>query len=199
MLLKYVHLFVIAQLITAPAFAQSASQSHATTHVPGTHVPGMTHDGMQTSDTDVVLPTEPGQGAFAAISEIVTILRADPATDWATVDITGLRNHLVDMDGLVSDSIITSRKVPGGLEFSVDLGNPGNKAASRMVPAHAPFVHTETGWNSLVSKDGDTLIWVVTSNTDELQIRALGFFGLMATGDHHRAHHLAMARGNSAH
>ncbi|MBV1896117.1 MAG: hypothetical protein KUG70_06635 [Rhodobacteraceae bacterium] len=192
--LKFAPLIVIAQLVVAPVFAQSDSESHATTHVPG-----MTHDGMQTSETDVVLPTEPGQGAFAAISEIVTMLGADPATDWATVDITGLRNHLVDMDGLVSESIITSREIPGGLEFSIDLGKSGNQAASRMVPAHAPFVHAETGWSSLVSQDGDTLIWVVTSNPDALQIRALGFFGLMATGDHHRAHHLAMARGDIAH
>jgi hypothetical protein len=31
------------------------------------------------------------------------------------------------------------------------------------------------------------------------RIQALGFFGLMATGDHHRMHHIAMAKGEAAH
>ena len=103
------------------------------------------------------------------------------------------------MDVLVSDGVVTSRDVPGGLEFRVDSGVPGNEAASRMVPAHAPFVQAESGWNSVVSQDGDALIWTVTAKADETQIRALGFFGLMATGDHHRAHHLGMARGVMLH
>ena len=35
--------------------------------------------------------------------------------------------------------------------------------------------------------------------TVSTQIRALGFFGLLATGAHHQAHHLAIARGGGAH
>jgi hypothetical protein len=31
------------------------------------------------------------------------------------------------------------------------------------------------------------------------RIRGLGFFGLMASQDHHREHHLMMARGKDAH
>lgn len=45
-------------------------------------------------------PTEPGQGAFAAIAEIVALLSADTSTDWSRVDITALREHLVDMNQL---------------------------------------------------------------------------------------------------
>lgn len=52
-------------------------------------------------------PTEPGQGAFAAIAEIVAILTADPATDWTRVDIAALRQHLVDMDTLVTFAEVT--------------------------------------------------------------------------------------------
>jgi hypothetical protein len=29
------------------------------------------------------------------------------------------------------------------------------------------------------------------------RIRGLGFIGLMATGDHHTAHHMALARGDA--
>lgn len=178
-----------AGLSAAPAFAQSTNHAH---------VEGMTHD-MNASETANVLPTEPGQGAFAAISEIVTMLGADASTDWSKVDISGLRDHLVDMDMLVSDSVVTSRSVPGGLEMRLDLGASGNDAASRMVPAHAPFVQAESGWDSVVSMQGDTLVWAVTSPAAEAQIRALGFYGLMATGDHHRAHHLGMAKGVMVH
>jgi len=32
------------------------------------------------------MPTQPGQGAFGAIQEVVRILEADPATDWSKVD-----------------------------------------------------------------------------------------------------------------
>ena len=45
-------------------------------------------------------PTEAGQGAFAAIQEIVAILEADPDTDWSKVDIDALRQHLVDMNAV---------------------------------------------------------------------------------------------------
>lgn len=40
-------------------------------------------------------PAEPGQGTFAAIAEIVALLQSDPTTDWATVDIEALRQHLI--------------------------------------------------------------------------------------------------------
>lgn len=181
---------VIVGLSGAPAFAQTASHSH---------VEGMNHDDMQIPEAIPVLPEEPGQGAFAAISEIVTKLAGDARTDWSKVNITGLRNHLVDMDDLISESVVILRNVPGGLELSLDLGEPGNDAASRMVPAHAPFVQAEVGWANVVRMERDTLIWTVTSAADETQIRSLGFFGLMATGDHHRAHHLAMAKGTMLH
>jgi hypothetical protein len=190
MLAKFPLFVVFVGLSGAPVFAQTASHSP---------VEGMNHDDMQVPEVVTVLPDEPGQGAFAAISEIVTMLATDPATDWSKVNITGLRNHLVDMDNMISDSVTTSRNVPGGLEISVDLGAPGNEAASRMVPAHAPFVQAEAGWANVVTMEGDTLVWTVTSDADETQIRGLGFFGLMATGDHHRAHHLGMAKGTMLH
>lgn len=144
-------------------------------------------------------PTEPGQGAFAAIAEIVAILAADPATQWEKVDIAGLRDHLVDMDNLVTHTSVTERPIAGGLEISIDASTATGDAARRMVPAHSGILRAETGWQSEVREKGSTLVWSVTSANDAERIRALGFFGLMATGDHHRAHHLALARGTQPH
>jgi len=140
-------------------------------------------------------PQEPGQGAFAAIAEIVKILGNDPATDWSRVDIAALRDHLLDMDLLITDTKVVTTPIAGGLEMSVSASG----ASGRMVPAHGPVLAGETGWLSSQTQQGDTIKWRVTSPDDEAKIRALGFFGLMATGDHHRAHHLAIATGTSPH
>ena len=39
-----------------------------------------------------------GQSAFELISQIVDRLEADPNTDWETINIEALRQHLVDMN-----------------------------------------------------------------------------------------------------
>ena len=52
--------------------------------------------GSQTSDTTT--PTLPGQDAFGALQEIVSILEADPHTDWSKVNLEALREHLIDMN-----------------------------------------------------------------------------------------------------
>ncbi len=158
------------------------------------HTPGM--HGAEVVET---LPTEPGQGAFAAISEIVTLLSADPHTDWDAVDIDALRDHLVDMDNLVTHTEVTAKTVEGGLEMTVSLAGVGGLAASRMVPAHGPVLAAETGWNVDLQTGDEALIWTVTSDNDTAKIRALGFYGLMATGDHHREHHIGMAKGQMVH
>lgn len=143
------------------------------------------------------LPTEAGSDAFAAIAEIVAILSADPATDWARVDIEALRRHLVDMDAVMGGASVEATTLPRGLRMRVSLTGPAGGAASRMVPAHGPVLAAETDWSSTVASLGDHLIWTVEGPTraDGARIRALGFAGLMAVGDHHRAHHLALARG----
>ncbi len=146
-----------------------------------------------------VLPAEPGQGAFAAIAEIVALLRADPETDWSAVDIAALRQHLIDMDDLVTHADVTTEDVPEGARFHVQTTGIGGGAVSRMVPAHAPVLSADTGWTSQVLLNGDEIVWTVTSSKDAKMIRALGFFGLMAIGDHHQPHHLGMATGSMAH
>ena len=146
-------------------------------------------------------PTEPGDAAFAAITEITQILMKDPETDWNKVDIDALRQHLVDMNSLISGAVVTTTQLSKGVEMLISVkGRPG-EAALRMVPAHAPVLAEETGWASSVDRRGNQIVWTVEGSTAEegLRIRALGFFGLMATGDHHRVHHLALARGEALH
>ena len=155
------------------------------------------HAAMMAQNTGI--PLEPGQGAFAAIAEIVEMLAADPETDWSKVDIAALRRHLIDMDNLVSFAEATQEDRPDGAAFRVSLIGPGGDAVRRMVPAHAPVLAAETGWTSTAEGSGDEIVWTVTSPDNASAIRALGFFGLMAVGNHHQAHHLGMATGQMVH
>lgn len=68
-----------------------------------------------------------------------------------------------------------------------------------MVPAHGPVLAAETGWASAVEETEFAIIWRVTSATDAQVIAALGFYGLMAVGDHHTEHHLGLAQGKMVH
>lgn len=143
--------------------------------------------------------SEPGQAGFAALSEVVRRLMADDQTDWSQVDVAALRQHLVDMDRLVTLVEAEATEIDGGAEFRVSLSGPTGDTARRMIPAHAPVLNAETGWKSDVEIEGETLVWRVQSEIEADIIRALGFHGLMAVGDHHRAHHWAIASGRSPH
>ncbi|MFW2545348.1 hypothetical protein ACN2XU_22200 [Primorskyibacter sp. 2E107] len=176
-------LALVLALLPVAASAQMDGHAHAG-HMPGLH-----------EDT----ATEGGQAAFAALAEIVARLAADPETDWDTVDIAALRRHLQDMDQLALLVEVNEAPVPGGLKMTVHRDSPGAEAAWRMVPAHAPVLTAETGWHSDVEVHETTIEWTVTSDMATAQVRGLGFFGLMATGNHHPAHHLAIARGRAPH
>lgn len=149
----------------------------------------------------MLMPTEPGDSSFAAIAEIVQLLSQNSDTDWERVDIDALRLHLVDMTQLVLGATVDAEVVPNGLRMTVSLSGRPGEAASRMVPAHSPVLAGETGWLSDIVSNSETIIWTVTGPEarDAAQIRGLGFFGLMATGDHHREHHIAIAQGRSMH
>lgn len=159
---------------------------------------GHVHAGHMTGMNEAIA-TEGGQGAFAALAEIVALLSADPNTDWSKVDIGALRLHLQDMDQLALAVKAVEESIPGGLRVTISRDSPGAEAAWRMVPEHAPVLTAETGWQSDVDVQDDRIVWTVTSDTATAQVRALGLFGLMATGNHHPAHHLGIARGAAAH
>lgn len=163
----------------------------------GTSVSAQHSHGETTSP--ILSPTEPGQGAFAAIAEIVAILQANPKTDWSRVNISALREHLLDMDNLVSHAEVTTQDIPNGVRFSIQTGGKDGGAAGRMVPAHAPVLAGETGWVSVARTEGNVVFWEVRSEQNAEMLRALGFFGLLAVGWHHQEHHLGIASGEMVH
>lgn len=144
-------------------------------------------------------PQEAGQGAFAAISEIVEILRADPKTDWSRVDVEALRRHLIDMDNVTLRASVAAVPVDGGARFDVTSDAPSVTASiRRMALAHSAAV---TGMDGMTLQAGEipSGARVTVTGANPAMIRGLGFIGVMTLGMHHQAHHLAIARGTNPH
>ena len=156
------------------------------------------HSGQQIHSSS---PKEAGQAGFAAIAEIVVILQADPKTDWSSVNIAGLREHLLDMQALTTGARVTETKTQTGLVVEVTGDERAIKAAKNMVPAHANVLSQTTAWRASTetTPKGVTFRISAESAEERQKLRALGFFGIMATGAHHQQHHLAMAKGQSIH
>lgn len=154
--------------------------------------------GMTQSDGQL---TEPGQGAFAALSEVVRVLEADPATDWSKVNLTALRDHLIDMDQLVRDAQVVQQELADGVRSRVTGDAYALAAAKRMVPAHAKELASNDRWRvEVVSEENAVTLTVISDDpATALRIKALGFYGLMASQNHHRKHHYIIATGGDAH
>lgn len=159
------------------------------------------HSAMPTAAHAALQPTEPGQGAFAAIAEIVALLEADPNADWSTVNVAALREHLVDMNELVLNAVAREEPIPGGLMITITGEGRTLRAIGNMVPAHAAELAKLEGWQvEAAAHDGGAMLSVTSAAPEqEARIRGLGFFGLMATGAHHQAHHWAIATGQPVH
>lgn len=162
---------------------------------------GLAADRHHGHRADPTKPIEAGQSAFAAMGEIVTILEADPATDWNKVDLSALRQHLVDMSWLTLDADADETPLDNGLAITITGADRTLDAIHRMVPAHAIELDHMQIWSASAESlpDGAKLIVTSTDPVVRARIQGLGFFGLMATGSHHQEHHLAIARGESVH
>jgi hypothetical protein len=71
-----------------------------------------------------------------------------------------------------------------------------------MVIMHAAELEKMPQWHAVASATPDGALLTVTARAPNdsatvARIRGLGFIGLLATGDHHREHHLALARGET--
>lgn len=164
-------------------------------HAPGPH--GAPH-GHGASPTGV--PTQPGQQAFATLGEIVTLLDADPHTDWTKVDLERLRQHLVDMDEVVMRTAVKPVAVPGGLAIDVTGRGRTEQAIQAMVPAHARELDAMPAYAAKTEPiAGGVRLTVIARRPEDVKavarLRGLGFAGLLTEGSHHTAHHLEMARG----
>ncbi len=143
---------------------------------------------------------EPGQGAFAAIGEIVAALEADPATDWTRVDIDALRVHLVDMDLVVTKAVVTREATDFGERYVVSGEGQVVGSIQRMVVAHASTMEGVGGWSYLAEARPDgAVLEVSVPESDMAKLHALGFLGILTSGMHHQPHHWAMATGGSPH
>jgi len=166
----------------------------------------MEHDGhammdMHSKHMAMATPALPGQDAFGAIQEIVTKLDADPKTDWSKVDLEALRQHLIDMNEVTLRADATAKPIDGGVEITVSGSGRTLAALQRMVPAHAQEINGVNGWSARAEILPNGVLLVVTAKeAKEVQrIRGLGFIGILVSGTHHQAHHLAMAKGVSPH
>jgi len=147
------------------------------------------------------MPQEPGQGAFAAIQEVVALLVADPDTDWSKVDIPALRAHLIDMNNVTLHAKVEAAPVENGYRFTVTGTGDVRDSILRMVTAHAATMNGVAGFTYAAEdmSDGSIMTVTVADPADLPKLRALGFIGVMTLGAHHQAHHLAIASGQSPH
>ena len=146
------------------------------------------------------VPRMPGQDAFGAMAEIVQILDADPATDWSTVDLERLRQHLIDMNEVILRADVKPMSVPGGLAMEITGAGRTERAILAMVVPHAVELDKKPEWSARTEPiAGGVRLTVVVKQPDDpklvARIRGLGFAGLITEGAHHQPHHLAMARG----
>src|SRR5579862_1349023 len=130
------------------------------------------------------MPSQSGQAAFGAIQEIVTMLLADPATNWSKVDIDALRQHLIDMDEVTMRATVQKEQIDHGLRMTVTGDGRTLEAIQRMLPAHAQNINGLYGWTvqAKAIPNGEELTVTSATETDATKIRALGFMGLMTLG-----------------
>ncbi|MEP7345452.1 MAG: hypothetical protein ABI877_09295 [Gemmatimonadaceae bacterium] len=177
-----------------PVVAQSATTAHK-------HTPGMSHDSATAAATSPpVGPTSPGQAAYGAIAEIARLLEADPTTDWSKVDLETVRQHLIDMDDVTMHALVESERVDGGLSMQVTGAGRTGDAVRRMLTPHVLQLDAAPLYHATVAAipNGMQLTVVARRSGDQAtvaKIRGLGFIGLLAYGDHHPQHHIALARG----
>jgi hypothetical protein len=143
-------------------------------------------------------PAQLGQDAFSAIQQVVQQLQADPATDWSKVDIDALRAHLIDMNLVTLQAVVSSEDVEGGARYTVTGSGEVIGAIQRMVPAHAAQMSGDPAWHAgtMPLENGVLLTVHATNPADVPKVRALGFLGFMVQGDHHLPHHLMLATGS---
>jgi len=145
--------------------------------------------------------TEPGQAVSAALAEAIAALESDPTTDWAKVDVTSLRDHLLDMDEVMMRSTATVETSGNIVRVTYTGAGRTLAAIQRMIPAHGAMMEGFKDWRTSTALRPDGATWTIV--TDDAQqrdrIRAYGAYGLLTLGSHHLVHHLAIASGAHPH
>ena len=145
----------------------------------------------------------PGQAVFGAVQEAIRRLEADSTTDWSQVDVARLRQHLLDMHH-VAVHVTVEQKAPieNGVRLRVRPTTEAARASlDRVLDAHPHMLKQEAGWSMTVEEQGDTYVLRTTTDdpSETAKVRALGYMGLLAYGQHHQRHHWHLVRGNHPH
>ena len=194
----------LALLLALPPAARAADPAPAPTmtmHGMRTNGAAMPTGAMPAGSPGPMVPTEPGQGAFGALQQIVRILEADPHTDWSKVNLDALRAHLIDMDRVTLDAHARVRHIPGGNRIDVTGSGRTLVAIQRLLPEEAMHLNGMHGWHIAATRiRGGVILTVTTGDPKQVaMIRGLGFAGILASGDFHPRHHLEIARGEPMH
>ena len=185
-------LFLIAALVAAGFSAASAqTMDHGK----------MNHGAGHSLDVAGDQPSEPGQSAFAAIQEIVTLLEANPNTDWSKVNIEALRQHLIDMSNVTLGAEVAASFNVGTVMYAVSGEGRVRDSIQRMVKAHADTMQGVDGWQFAAELTGSGATMTVTppDSAAAAKIAGLGFIGVMTRGMHHQKHHYMIAKGLGPH
>jgi hypothetical protein len=190
-----------ALLITPPLLAQGPPATPPPGHQPGHSMDHAMH-GHHAATPAAAAPTLPGQDAFGAIAEVVSLLDADPDTDWSRVDLERLRQHLIDMNEVVLRSAVKASPVPGGLAMEITGAPRTERAIRAMLVPHAVELDGMADWTARTERIPGGLRLTVTARAagdarTVARIRGLGFAGLLVQGGHHGPHHLAIAKGEA--
>lgn len=150
------------------------------------------------------VPVAAGQAAFGAISEVLSILKADASTDWTKVNIEALRQHLIDMDAVVMRADMSRKDVAGGIDAQVTGSGTTVGSIQRLAANHAQMLNTMPEYHASVSSlPAGVRVSITARDPGDAKavarIRGLGFAGLLTEGMHHQRHHLAIARGEMVH
>jgi len=142
------------------------------------------------------VPERVGQAALGAIQEVVGLLLSDPSTDWSTVSIARLRQHLVDLDEILLNAEVEEQPIDGGLSIHLRGSARTLEAVRHVIPGHVRRMDGFRGWSATFEDTDDGLdLTLTTADPDEVAIlRGLGFFGFVATGVHRPHELLAVAR-----
>lgn len=147
--------------------------------------------------------TQAGNDIFATIQEVIVRLNNNPDTNWATVDIEALRQHLLDMNDMAVNVEILNRKpLINGLRIALQGTTArAEKTLARVFKVHPKHLKSETGWDMKVERYGKQFIVTTTTEKPEQtqKIIALSYIGLMAYGKHHQLHHWGMSTGQNPH
>jgi len=195
---------IITSLLGASVYAYAQTDHSKMDH----SSMGMDHSAMNAPEPEAkaastLIPTEAGNDAFGTIQEVMNILINDSSTDWSTVNLEALRQHLLDMNDMTLNvDVISQTPIDNGMIAVVKPTTKRSAAAlKRVFSAHPGVLKSESGFDMDVAfKDGVyTLTTTTKNNNDVAKIRGLGYIGLMAFGNHHQPHHISMARGSNPH